>query len=534
MDKISIDHQIRGTNLLRHMETNEIVLIPAPSDDPRDPLHWPQWFKAYIAILVCFAQFFGNFVLGGPSIAIVLQAEQFGDHIPKHLAHWIGQASYFITVSSLLAGLANIFWVPIMTKYGRRPVYVFSLVLVCASSVWCGCAKAYGVELAGRAILGFALGAVECVAPCTLADIFFLHERGFWISIYFAAVSMGISAGVALSGLITIGLPWPYIYWIFLAFNGFITILVACTFPETFFHRSAPSSSATQIVAIEAVSDGAKQITPAIDNPEITETAAPSQKVSPLSDLRIFHGPRTSESLFKIFCRPLLLVVIPSVLWYIAVMAVNIGGLIILTTTAPAAFPEYYSFVTWQAGLTFLAAVIGGFLGVAGGGYFQDKFADYLTRRNRGIREAEFILPAMVIPTVTGVLALVLYGAGIQQRWHWIIPTIGIGLQSFALVCCSGISMVYCIESYRPIAGEIVVCGLSYKACLAFLLSFYVNPWLAKDGYQTTMGIIAALLGFVQSLALVFYFCGKTLRKATENWRVLRFIAWPADREVGE
>ncbi|OQV08318.1 hypothetical protein CLAIMM_12614 isoform 2 [Cladophialophora immunda] len=368
MDKISIDHQIRGTNLLRHMETNEIVLIPAPSDDPRDPLHWPQWFKAYIAILVCFAQFFGNFVLGGPSIAIVLQAEQFGDHIPKHLAHWIGQASYFITVSSLLAGLANIFWVPIMTKYGRRPVYVFSLVLVCASSVWCGCAKAYGVELAGRAILGFALGAVECVAPCTLADIFFLHERGFWISIYFAAVSMGISAGVALSGLITIGLPWPYIYWIFLAFNGFITILVACTFPETFFHRSAPSSSATQIVAIEAVSDGAKQITPAIDNPEITETAAPSQKVSPLSDLRIFHGPRTT-------------------------------------------------------------AVIGGFLGVAGGGYFQDKFADYLTRRNRGIREAEFILPAMVIPTVTGVLALVLYGAGIQQRWHWIIPTIGIGLR---------------------------------------------------------------------------------------------------------
>jgi len=33
-----------GTNLghvrLRHVETNDIILIPTPSNDPKDPLNW--------------------------------------------------------------------------------------------------------------------------------------------------------------------------------------------------------------------------------------------------------------------------------------------------------------------------------------------------------------------------------------------------------------------------------------------------------------------------------------------------------------
>ena len=29
-----------GKVQLRHQDTNEIILIPAPSDDPNDPLNW--------------------------------------------------------------------------------------------------------------------------------------------------------------------------------------------------------------------------------------------------------------------------------------------------------------------------------------------------------------------------------------------------------------------------------------------------------------------------------------------------------------
>jgi hypothetical protein len=40
-DAAEIDH---GANLgrlrLRHIETNDIILIPTPSNDPNDPLNW--------------------------------------------------------------------------------------------------------------------------------------------------------------------------------------------------------------------------------------------------------------------------------------------------------------------------------------------------------------------------------------------------------------------------------------------------------------------------------------------------------------
>lgn len=119
--------------------------------------------------------------MAGPSSSLIPQAIEFGSGNPEDLPYWIGQVSYFITASTLLAGIGNFFWVPIITKYGRRPVYVFSLTIVVAATVWCGAAKSFGVELAGRIILGFAVGAAECVAPCTIADIFFLHERGLWM-----------------------------------------------------------------------------------------------------------------------------------------------------------------------------------------------------------------------------------------------------------------------------------------------------------------------------------------------------------------
>lgn len=39
-DKPAPDLHIRGTHRLRDAETNEIVLVPTPSEDPADPLRW--------------------------------------------------------------------------------------------------------------------------------------------------------------------------------------------------------------------------------------------------------------------------------------------------------------------------------------------------------------------------------------------------------------------------------------------------------------------------------------------------------------
>ncbi len=110
-------------------------------------------------------------------------------------------------------------------------------------------------------------------------------------------------------------------------------------------------------------------------------------------------------------------------------MAVTIGFLVAITSNVAPAFSAAYSFSDWQIGLCFISALVGSAIGIFFGGQVSDMVADYFTRRNNGVREPEFRLPAIAISCITAPLALILYGFGIQNQWHWIFPTIGLGLR---------------------------------------------------------------------------------------------------------
>lgn len=93
---------------------------------------------------------------------------------------------------------------------------------------------------------------------------------------------------------------------------------------------------------------------------------------------------------------------------------------------------------------------------------------------------------------------------------------------------------MYTIDSYRPIAGEIVVTQLAFKSAFGFLLSFYTNPWVDADGYNVAYGEMAAICGGVLICWIPFFFWGKKIREKTLNWRVMSWVRWDDDREVGE
>ena len=110
-------------------------------------------------------------------------------------------------------------------------------------------------------------------------------------------------------------------------------------------------------------------------------------------------------------------------------MSVTIGFIVAVTSNASPAYETAYGFQSYQTGLCFFVAVIGSLLGIYAGCHFGDWVADYLNKRNHGTREPEMRLPANAISLVTTLLALVLYGVGIQYKLHWICPTIGLALR---------------------------------------------------------------------------------------------------------
>ncbi|EEU46022.1 uncharacterized protein NECHADRAFT_79109 [Fusarium vanettenii 77-13-4] len=426
-----------------------------------------------------------NFLAAGPSIAIVQTALSFFPDAAVNdtlTSSAIPKIAYFFTTTSLLLGVGCFFWVPLANKYGRRPVYLASYTVYFAVAVALIFVKSYGGFLTCRILMGFGAGAAETIAPITIADIFFLHERGAIMSFYNCALSVGVALGMVVSGLITIDYEWRTIYQVGCALVGFVLVLIFFSFPETAYNRQS----------------------------------------------------LTNESLLRMFLRPFGLIILPPVLWAALIQAVTIGFLVAVSSNVDTAFEGTYGFDSYQVGLCFIAAIIGSLVGIPAGGHLGDVVADYFTKRNGGIREPEMRLPVMALSLVTTPLSLTLYGVGIHHQLHWIVPTIGLGLLNFSVTQASCVCLVYVIDAYRPVAGEVSLAVLGFKALFGFLLSFYTNPWINNSGYQIAYGTMAGIAAAILILWIPLYIWGKRIRYATWDWPLVSYIHWYGDREVGE
>ncbi|UKZ51371.1 hypothetical protein TrVGV298_005130 [Trichoderma virens] len=436
-----------GNLRLVHPETNAVILVPTPSSDPNDPLNWSPWRKYYVAGVLCLTMAVSNFLAAGPAIAVPATA---ADFFPDSLANGtfvtsaIPKTAYFFTTTSLLIGLGNIIWVPVANKWGRRPVYVVSYMIYFATAVWLIFEKSYGRFLAGRILMGFGAGAAETLAPITIADIFFLHERGRIMSAYTCFLSVGASGGLVISGLITIHHTWRTIYQVGSALVGFVLLALLFTVPETSYSRIDDYSSPP----VEVPSD--------LSTSNTTQgELSSSKKMGYFESLLVFKAAGTKENLFKMMIRPFGLIVLPPVLWSALALAVTIGFLVAVSSNSASAFNATYGFASYQVGLCYIAGA-------------------------------------------------------------------------------NTICIVYVIDSYRPVAGEITLAVTGFKALFAFFLSFETNPWINLSGYQDAFGAMAGIAGGVLIMWIPLYFWGKKIRHYSWKWRVISFIHWDNDREVGE
>lgn len=489
------------------------ILIPQPSNSPNDPLNWSWAYKNYIAVLVCSLVLMCNITGAGPSIAIIQQAIEFTGIPPA-----VQRTAYLFSSFALANGVGLFVWVPFTNKYGKRPTYIIALTIYFAGLFWCGFAKSYGVELAGRIVTGLAAGAGECLGALTINDIFFAHQRGTYMAYYNVFLSCGAAIGLITDGAITQHLGWRYIYYIDVAFTGALLVLVIFTFPETTFLRTEMILSGKIGKHTDAVNE---------DDGLGGEHMA---KHTFAQKLRMFTGVYTKESFLKMLIRPFGIVFLPAVFYSMMVFSVTIGFLVAVTSNVAPAYEGTFGFTTQQTGFLFFGALIGSLIGIPAGGQLGDWVADRAARRNGGIREPEHRLPAMIISIITGPLSLVLYGLCIQNRTNWFVGCLGLSLVNFTICAATNITLVYSLDCYKPIAGEVVTATLGGKAMVGFGLGFGTNLWVDNEGYLNAYGEMASISAFFLLLTVPMYFFGKRLRNASAKW-LPALTRWDDDRD---
>lgn len=298
---------------------------------------------------------------------------------------------------------------------------------------------------------------------------------------YSAALSTGASLGSVVAGLMSISETWRTFHYLNAALVLATTVLIFFTMPETAYQRDVILTEGQTVAA-----DPKEEVTTSSQVERVNVESVPRKKT--FTERMAFNlSPLTHESIWTIAFRPVPVLLLPPVLWSTVSFGIAIGIFVILGTTAAQAFSQIYHFTVWQIGLVWIGSVVGNILGIPFGGYFSDWLANRATSRNGGVREPEMRLPAVSVATIAYPGSLLLYGLGLHYQAHWMVPTLGIFLckkhsdcveeedfadisnntVSFGSSAAIGISVVYTIDCYRPIAGEVVVSQVVFKCQLS-------------------------------------------------------------------
>lgn len=95
--------------------------------------------------------------------------------------------------------------------FGRRPAFLLASFLLFATTVWQAATHNWHSMVAARILGGFAAAAGEALGAAICADLFFLHERGWWMGLYTGFAGLGQNIGGLLSGfIIDAGWRWHF------------------------------------------------------------------------------------------------------------------------------------------------------------------------------------------------------------------------------------------------------------------------------------------------------------------------------------
>lgn len=87
-------------------------------------------------------------------------------------------------IAVLMLGYANFVIVPCSNIFGRRITSIVCSTVAMASLIWAALAKSHASFIGSRVLNGFFTACNESIMVQTIADVFFLHQRGVATGFY--------------------------------------------------------------------------------------------------------------------------------------------------------------------------------------------------------------------------------------------------------------------------------------------------------------------------------------------------------------
>ncbi|KLO08371.1 putative cycloheximide resistance protein [Schizopora paradoxa] len=476
-----------------HGKYAHIVLVPQPSDDPNDPLNWPRWRKHIVFIVLAY----GTLLCGamGPLVTADIV------NIKSELGRSVQAVSRALgSTLSLSVGLSTIWW-----------------------------SANYNMLVGARVLQGIGRAAFEFLVGASIADIYFVHERGVPVALWNLSLISGINIAPPITGPIIAKLDWRWCFKLYSIACATLFVLQVFLMPETTYHRHLnlptihPNNGRVESGSEDFEKKGDAELVSEVrssDAPQPLESSSKHSLKAYLESLAIFNqdviAGSDKSSFGYLLVRPFVACLTPVCFWASLLYGFGITWLTVLAICVAQIFSaEPYFFSAEDVGLTYTNAV-SPFICAAIAACLCGPLTDYTARRmsriNNGIFEPEFRLVLVVFYAFFGAMGFFGWGISAHDKDAWIVPVIFFGLIVFGVTIGSSAAIGYVVDSHRQARNSTLGGVIAFKNVLSFAMTFFINDWLASRGILNMFGVVGGVTLFTCILTIPMYIYGKRAR----------------------
>ncbi|KAI4147259.1 MAG: hypothetical protein L6R39_003172 [Caloplaca ligustica] len=447
--------------------------------DPENPQNWPFWRKIYastVATSFAFAVAFGV-----TSLTVGIQGVMMHFHVSMTVAT--------LGLSLTLLGIA---FAPIITphlseRFGRSPVYFVSLALFALFILGAGFSRSFGALATCRFFAGFFGGPCLVLIEGTFADVWSPRITVTYYSFLSLASYVGAGCAPLILGFVVSAEDWRW--------TQYVTLMVA--FAAYLLGIGVPETYPREILRMRARRAG-------------------SDINLPKAESGVTLGEMAQTTLFT----PLAMAVSePLVIMITLYLSLNFAVLFQWFIAVPAVLNLVYGFTLSQAGLAFIAAIVGALVST-----LTSNLIEGLSNRRDACTNTANMAPLeyRLFPAIAGsfgmVASLFWIGFSAKPTIDALVPIVGTGVYVWSSMSILTALVSYIFDAF-PAKGTLSALTLMASTriiCAAWLPLVIIQMIMGLQGQwaYSVFGFIAIpMIG----VPIILYIFGPGLRSRSRH-----------------
>jgi len=356
------------------------------------------------------------------------------------------RVSYLTSLQIAILGGAPLFWKPLSHRFGRRPIFLLSLILSCVCNIGCAKSTDYASMAACRALVAFFISPAMAIGSGVVTETFFRHERARYMGIWTVMVTLGVPTGPFIFGFVAQRVGYRWIYWALAIVRNELFHLSNTLKIDFFFLQT----NAVQFILY------------IFFGPETRYVGADVQAQSVFKrQYMSFRRIDPTPIKWTEFTHPLTLFTnIPVLIAAIAYSMVFLFCSVLNSVEVPQLLQSKFELNAQQLGLQFLGLIIGSLLGEQLGGFMSDMWMNARARRIGHKPAPEYRLWLSYIGFLLAIAGSVVFLVCTEQaetgKWT-VVPVVGTGIAAFGNQVVTTVLTTYAVDTYPQDSGSVGV-----------------------------------------------------------------------------